>query len=274
MIVYVDGHFVDKTSASVTPDSQGFLYGFGIFETLKVVGGRPLFIDQHLDRLRKGCKTLNLQDVVKPEEMKASMLKLLKYNALEEGRIRLNYFKKNHGIGIVMECSSQTYDGALYQTGIAIGCSDIRRNPLSPLSYIKSMNYAENILAREQAVTRGYHEAMLLNIYGHICEGSVSNLFWVREGTVYTPSLECGVLAGTVRGMVLNLCREKSLPVIEGAYTLEDIDRAEEVFATNALMGVMPVRSIENKSYNSAKGKIGQMLREEYEQLMGTDDEL
>jgi len=139
--------------------------------------------------------------------------------------------------------------------------AEARRNEFSKLTGIKSMNYAENILEKEAAIRKGFDEALFLNTQGQVAEGCVANIFWVKDGIVSTPSLDCGILEGTARARVIKKCEELEIPVREGAYVLEELYRADELFVTNALMDVMPVCLLEDKSFEIGRYQVVTQLQ-------------
>jgi len=127
---------------------------------------------------------------------------------------------------------------------LCLARSEWRRNERSPLVRHKALSYMDNVLALAAARRRGADEVYFLNSQARLTEGATSNLFWVRRGAVHTPAVGCGLLPGITRGIVLDICREETLPVREGAFPDADLIEAEEVFCTNGLRGVMGVRSL------------------------------
>ena len=140
-----------------------------------------------------------------------------------------------------------------YNKGFAVGISRIKRNQHSPLVYIKSTNYLESILAREEAVQNGWDEALFENVTGYLTEGSVSNLFLVKERVVFTPSVECGLLPGIIRGKVLKIALGLGYQTMEAHLTSSDLFAASEAFLTNSLMGVMPLVKASAQAVGSGK---------------------
>ena len=123
------------------------------------------------------------------------------------------------------------------------------------------MNYTENILEKEAAVRKGFDEALFLNTQGQVAEGCVANIFWVKAREVYTPAVACGILEGTARARVIQQCLELGMPIHEGSYRPEELFDADEVFLTNALMGIMPVSRLEDKLFNLGDYPVTTQLR-------------
>ncbi|MCM8762155.1 MAG: aminotransferase class IV, partial [Candidatus Omnitrophica bacterium] len=136
------------------------------------------------------------------------------------------------------------------------------RNENSPVVYIKSLNYLENILARMEARKNKCDDAILLNTSGYLTSATVSNLFFVKKGRLYTPSLKCGVLKGTIRGLIFDTSKRNDIEIQEGRYTLDDLKDADEIFLTNTLMGVMPIKEIKGV-FKSKNFTLSRFLKEE-----------
>jgi 4-amino-4-deoxychorismate lyase len=213
----------------------GFLCGLGLFETLLVRSG-PLFLKEHLDRLNLGLETLELEVRVEPSYVE----ELVRRFNISDCVLRLTVSEKN----IVASTRPVPYFPEDWERGFSIALSELRRNPSSRLTYLKSLAYADNMLERERARHRGRDEAFFLNTRGELAEGSASNLFFVKDSRLHTPSVECGLLAGIIRRWVI-----ERFDVIEGAHPLDELLRADEIFLTNSVMGIMPVSYFEDKAY-------------------------
>ncbi|MCW5590096.1 MAG: aminotransferase class IV family protein [Legionellales bacterium] len=134
--------------------------------------------------------------------------------------------------------------------------TSIRRNEFSPLCNIKSLSYLDNVLARREAVKNGADEGILLNTKGNVAEASAANIFMVnRDGIVITPRLEDGALPGITRGMIINICKELDIEISESVITQQELLSAKEVFLTNSLIEIQPVKKIDHQLIN--KGAIG-----------------
>ena len=140
------------------------------------------------------------------------------------------------------------YAGKVSDTRVRTEYSKIRRNETSPLTYHKTLNYAENLMERRKAAQQGFDEAVFLNGKGEITEGTVSNVFFVKDGKIYTPPVSCGMLPGIMREYV---CR--SFQAEETVIWPEDIELYDEMFLTNSLMGVMPAESLGEHRFHSVK---------------------
>ena len=228
---------------------SGYFFGRGVFETI-LVKDKPIFLKEHISRLNEGIKILNIGDKVIEEDI----LNIINKHNIKYCGLKIVVTEKN----IVLEKRDIPYKSDDYLKGFSLKLSNINRNSKSKLSYIKSINYLENILEREEALNSGYNEVLFLNEKGYLSEGSMSNIFIIKDKEIYTPSIKCGLLPGIVRNFLI-----KEYKIIEKELTLEDIMMADEIFITNSLLGIMRISKFGNRILT--ENKITIMLREEYE---------
>ena len=228
---------------------SGYFFGRGVFETI-LVKDKPIFLKEHISRLNEGIKILNIGDKVIEEDI----LNIINKHNIKYCGLKIVVTEKN----IVLEKRDIPYKSDDYLKGFSLKLSNINRNSKSKLSYIKSINYLENILEREEALNSGYNEVLFLNEKGYLSEGSMSNIFIIKDKEIYTPSIKCGLLPGIVRNFLI-----KEYKIIEKELTLEDIMMADEIFITNSLLGIMGISKFENRILT--ENKITIMLRKEYE---------
>lgn len=202
--VFLNGNFVEKDKVTVSPLEAGFLYGFGLFETLRSYQGKPFLLDRHLERLFSSARTLGLRSTFSEQEIRKATLQLLEINGLSDAYIKIVLSKKQEAsvdthsqeptdsdlLIIVREL--QVYPPDLYDQGMKTVVVDIRQNEGSPIPHLKSLNFLNNILAREEARQKGALEGIMLNNQDLVAEGAMSNLFVVKGETVATPALETG----------------------------------------------------------------------------------
>ncbi|MHB8075281.1 aminotransferase class IV [Desulfosporosinus fructosivorans] len=234
---------------TVSSQDRLALFGFGLFETLLITEVGPHFLDLHWQRMNKGATLLglNLQD-------KNEWAKLVqKY--IEENPSPYPYALRVTLSGgsplaslpsqILFHKRALPYTPAQYTLGIRLYSLPSPRNERSPLVSIKSTNYLENILAKEEALRNNAEEGLWLNTQGYISEGTMSNLFFIKDEVLFTPSLVSGCLPGTRRQLILDLAQSLQITICEGLYRSTNLLSADEVFMTNSLMGIMPVRQID-----------------------------
>ncbi|NQT06372.1 MAG: branched-chain-amino-acid transaminase [Candidatus Omnitrophica bacterium] len=256
MKIFVNNRIVDEKKASISIFDRGFLYGDGIFETMRSYNGRVLALDRHLDRLYSSAKVIDLKIKLGRESIKKQIYKLIRINGLKdayirlaatrgEGRVGLNAVTAKSSSVVIIVKHFTPYPAAFYEKGISLYTSSVRRNAESPLSSIKSLNYLNNILARMDAQKRGADDALLLNTKGFVAESAVSNIFMIKRKGLITPSLNSGILPGVTREIVLSIAKKAGLKAIERKVSPRELKGADEVFLTNTLMEVMPVVKID-----------------------------
>ncbi|WP_107994751.1 aminotransferase class IV [Trichococcus paludicola] len=266
MKVFLNTAYLEEDAALISPLSPGFMYGYGVFETIRVSGKQALFLDQHYTRMVRALSVLGMTCPYQETDLQPIIEKLLKLNGVSEGFVKVVCSKPtpekqaHQEADILILTGMKTYKEE-YATGLKVCLADARRNEFSKLVSIKSMNYAENILEKEAAVQRGFDEALFLNTQGQVAEGCVANIFWVKAREVYTPAAACGILEGTARERVIQQCLELGMPIHEGSYLQEELFDADEVFLTNALMGIMPVSRLEDKYFDLKEYQVVPQLR-------------
>lgn len=243
----------------ITGEDRLALYGYGLFETMLVDENQVRFSRLHWERLTAGARSLAIAAPTWEEwpDLLASFLTRRTIDAALEGshpfglRITLTGGNPSKGIPpeLLMTTRTIPYTNRQYQDGVTLCVLSQPRNERSLLAGIKSTNYLENLLAKQTAAASGADEGLWLNTQEKVAEGTVSNIFWVREGKLYTPSLASGCLSGTRRAVVLELAAQMSIDLHVGEYSLASLIAAEEIFLTNALMGIMPVRQIGTQSF-------------------------
>lgn len=232
----------------ITIDS-GYFFARGVFETI-LVKEKPIFLEEHINRLNNGINVLQIGESVEIEDIN----KIIKDFNIKNCALKIVVTEKN----IVLETRDILYKSGDYLRGFSLKVADVIKNSTSKLTYIKSINYLENLLEREEALKEGYNEVIFLNEKGYVCEGSLSNIFIVKDGIIFTPKVNSGLLPGVVREYVI-----KNHHVIEKEIILDEVMNADEIFITNSLLGIMGVSKFENRILTENKMTI--KIREEYE---------
>jgi branched-chain amino acid aminotransferase group I len=284
-IIYLNGKLVPRFEAKLSPFDHGFLYGYGLFETMRAYDGRIFRLDSHVTRLRCSAESIGLtHSILTTEEgkdcLKAACEATLEANELSNARIRLTVSAGEGGMTPDPDtCSSPTVlvtaqnlvplPPEKYETGFKATISFLRRNSQSPLSQLKSTCYMENILVRTAARAAGCDEAIFLNEQGYLTEGSTTNVFLVRDGELITPCFESGVLPGITRDAVLEMARTSNIKATERWVELNELIEAEEAFLTNSILELMPLVSVEGRTIGSGKaGKLTKDLLFAYRKLV------
>ncbi|MFQ5474073.1 MAG: aminotransferase class IV, partial [Dehalococcoidia bacterium] len=267
--VYVNGAYVPEEEATVPALDGGVLFGRGVFETFRARQGAVYRLDQHLDRLRAGAETLSIALPTARAELPTIVRELARRCELDDARVRLTLTAGPEGgePSLLIQARPTTdYPPTMYERGATAVVASVRRNETSPLAGIKTLNYLDNVLAREAARSDGTDEAIILNNRGLVADGSAFNVFVVRDGGLRTPTREDGALPGVTRGAVLELASEAGIAVKETDITQDDLRTADEAFLTNAIAGVMPLVSVDGaKIGNGRPGPLTRRIGAVYE---------
>ncbi|MGN0294095.1 MAG: aminotransferase class IV [Lachnospiraceae bacterium] len=247
-------------SGSLAVADDGFYFGLGVFETIFVQNGCPVLEQYHMERLLSGLDSLGISlpcdDIAKlREQMQMVMAAFEKENPDAKAGYVLKVCATASNLKITAR--KNTYTEQDYIKGFELRISPVLRNETSPFTAIKSLNYGDNILEKRRAHREGFDEPVFLNSQGFLTEGATTNLFGVLDGQLITPSVSCGLLPGTVRRYLL-----ERYPVREMQITPELLKQCQEVFVTNALLGIMPVTQFEDHSYKH--GDMTRKIRLEY----------
>jgi branched-subunit amino acid aminotransferase/4-amino-4-deoxychorismate lyase len=258
-VIYLNKTMVEATKARVAPVSSAMLYGRGVFTTLAIYDSNPFLWSKHWQRLiahadkldidHTGCNEKNVGDALK---------KLISVNQLKDGRARVIMLSRSgRDIWKTKMAGSKKTDLLIMTgdppkapaNGFSLAVSPFRTNTFSPLTGIKSLNYLSNVLAWEEAQSRDFDEAVVLNERGEISSATTANLFWVKEGTVHTPALSTGAIAGVTRECVIDIASKHFIPLLEGVYEMGDLTDASEIFLTSSGLGVAPVTTFDFRRY-------------------------
>lgn len=269
----LNGEIYKNKDKTIEPTSQAFMFGYGLFETMKILNGKILFFDEHLKRLKSACKTLKLELNQREEKIKKDSYKLLQEQGIENGVLKILYAKGNDENYLFLTTRENSYSKDDYKNGFNLMISQYKRNQDSILTFVKSNNYMENILIKQESKEFGFDEVLFLNTDDYVAEGATSNVFWIKGKIVYTPSIECGLLPGIVREKVIESCTNLGIKMIIGKFKQEELINAEEVFITNSVMDIMPVSKINKKIFNIDENIITHNIVKEYRKLIGEECE-
>ena len=251
----LDGKILPVSGIGLKHVYRGFLYADGIFETLRVRNYHIFRRDWHWERLEKGADICGISVHVTKNNLERNVVRLLRTMQLKDAYVRVNLWRKQPpGFDpgekrdshlMILAKPFKAYPAKIYRNGVrCILSKTITKNPDSPVTYIKSLSFLEPVLARLEAKNRGYDDAILLNTKDSLSEAAVSNIFFVRKETVCTPSVECGLLPGITRKIIIELCGKYGIQLKEGVFSVKDITEADEIFLTNTLAGIIPVAEI------------------------------
>lgn len=277
--VNLNGHIDD--SASISVFDHGFLFGDSIYEVVVTFKGRPCFLDRHLARLHNSAKGLGLKIPWTNEALKEQINRTLASAGNEESYIRLVVTR---GVGeididpssckephfVIYVTDLKPYPEHCFTQGIHVSLVSVKRNQKEALNpEIKTGNYLNNVLAKMEAGRSGAMDALMLNAQGFLTECTTSNFFFYQDGALRTPSLDCGILEGITREVVIRLAQENGLVVEEGEWPPEMLENIDEAFLTGTIKRIMPITLLDGHPVGTGKpGPVTRKLMNLYDKLL------
>jgi branched-chain amino acid aminotransferase len=279
--VWINGKLFDKSDAKISVFDHGLLYGDGVFEGIRIYGGKVFRLREHIERLYESARHILLEVPLNREQITQAVLDTVKSNAKQDGYIRLVITRGAGSLGldphkcsdpqvIVIVDDISLYPVEFYDKGLRVVTASIIRNHPNALNpRIKSLNYLNNILAKIEADRAGCQEAIMLNHNGEVAECTADNIFVVKHGVLRTPHLVAGILEGVTRNAVIELARAAKITVQEMALTRHDVYSADECFLTGTAAEVAPIAECDGRPIGTGKpGPLTRQLRERFHQLV------
>lgn len=256
---FINGGFVSGSNARISIDDAGFQYGDGVFETVRSYKGKPFKLEEHIGRLFSSLKELRYNPYFDKTYIKSAIYELLSKNKLSQNDSYIKIIVTRKGYGekfhydlqikpglIIIAKKLDPYPDEYYKNGIKIITSNLKRSAIGGDLYkFKLLNYFENIYVRNEAYRNQSFEGIFTTRDRLVLEGSMSNIFYIKNGTVFTPPLTQNILPGITRQVIINLCRENNIKISERRIHYFDIIKADEIFLSNSIMEIMPVREID-----------------------------
>jgi len=264
-VVWIDGGVVPAAEARIPVTDHGLLYGDGLFEGIRVFGGRVFRLDDHMARFAAGARALALAPPGGIDRVRSVVLETVRAHGQAEAYVRLILTRGEGALGvdpttcgeprlICLADQIAIYPEDKLSRGIDLVTASLRRPPADVLDpQVKSLNYLNNVLAKLEARQRGADEALLLNLAGKVAEASVANLFACRDGSLATPPASDGALEGITRRTILELAGDLGIPAGERTLGRQDLFAADEVFLTGSGAGLVPVRSLDARVLGEGK---------------------
>ncbi|ASS48767.1 MAG: hypothetical protein A3D31_06510 [Candidatus Fluviicola riflensis] len=280
LFVNNNGKIMSNTGPTIMAGNRGYTYGDGLFESLRILNGKVLNMEQHFNRLIEGSKVLKMRfpSFYTPEFFEGHIAELIKLSKIEEGgRVRLSIDRIGGGT-YLPDVNEVSYFIEVYPMennlfglnakGLEVDLYQDIKKTKTPLSNFKTKNGIIYVLAAIAAKEKGLDDMLLTNEKGQILESSHSNIFVVSNGVLYTPSLADGCLAGTMRMQVINLALKNGLKVYECPILPSNLLVADEVFLTNAVRGITWIGGYRTKRYfNTTARKIVAFLNDAWENI-------
>lgn len=279
--IYINGQYFSREDAKISVYDHGLLYGDGVFEGMRIYGGKVFRLDQHLVRLWESASAIALPMEISIDKLTADVNECVAKNGLKDGYIRLVVTRGSGALGLdPYKCSNpqviiivdkiSLYPDEMYQNGLElVTASTIRNHPAALSPRIKSLNYLNNIMAKMEGLKAGCVEALMLNIKGEVAECTGDNIFIVKNGKLSTPPIDAGILEGITRGAVLELALEAGIPTAEHPMTRHDIFVADECFLTGSAAEVIAAVKLDDRVIGTGKpGPITIQLNEAFRKLV------
>lgn len=278
-MIYLNNKLVPENKALISVFDHGFLYGDGIYETLRIYKGVIFKLEEHVHRLFRSAEMIGLKIPKSAKEITKAVYKTVMSNRQSEAVVRITISRGTGPLGldpslctiptfVIMSHAFRNYPAKYYEKGVPVSIVNTRRNygpALDPR--IKSLNFLNNVLAKIEAKGNASHEALMMNYQGYVAEGTVSNVFFInRNGVLCTPGLKVGILDGITRGIILNIAGELKIKTKEGCFRRNDLYNAEEVFITNTSMEVMPVTCVDDIRIGSKAGNLTGLIHIKYKE--------
>jgi branched-chain amino acid aminotransferase len=269
--VWVDGRLQDAAQPALRVSDHGILVGDGVFETAKVVDGRAIALTRHLRRLRHSADGLGLAVPLADAELAAAVTEVIEANQPGVGRLRLTVTGGPGPLGSQRGEEGPTIVIATGPLGPWPPTADVvvvpwPRNERGAVAGLKTISYAENVVALAHAHERGAGEALFANTAGLLCEGTGSNVFLEVGGRLVTPPLTSGCLAGITRDLLLEVT-----DAVEADVTMAELARTEEAFLTSSTRDVQPIAHVDDRSLPLAPGPLTEAAAKEFIDLLESD---
>lgn len=283
--IWLNTGLVEEQEARISVFDHGLLYGDGVFEGIRVYGGKVFELDAHIRRLFESARVIRLPVPMAKETLADAVETTVRANGVEDGYIRLvvtrgvgtlglNPFTCQKGNVFIIADRIQLYPDELYEKGMkVISAATVRNHPLALPPQVKSLNYLNNILAKIEALDSKVPEAIMYSHEGYVAEATGDNVFVVKNSVVYMPPVEAGSLEGITRAVVIRLARKEGLEIVEKNLTRYDLYVCDEFFLTGTAAEVIGVVEIDGRTIGDGTvGPITRLLRERfYRYVRGKD---
>jgi branched-chain amino acid aminotransferase len=275
--VFLNDKLIDIDKACISVTDSGFLYGAGLFETMRSYNGVVFALKDHLDRLFFSARTLSINLAYDRKYITDVIYKVLQANKLTDARLRLTVSngpmsqsdEQGKATLLITAAKLQPYPAEYYKKGVLVVLCPFRQNAGEPTCGHKTTSYFSRMIALNRAHQKRAAEALWFTTDNRLAEGCISNVFLVKDSVLHTPPIETPVLAGIARKTVCQIALKNSIKLVEKELYIDDVLGAEEIFLTNVIMQIMPVTAVEKHAVSD--GKVGMMtkkLRKSYDELV------
>lgn len=267
----MNGQYIEEQDLKISPFDHGFLYGLGFFETFRTYEGTAIYLQEHFSRLLQALKEYRIRFPYTIDEL-INVIEKLNAQDGKEGYFRLNVSAGVHPIGLApSEYTEPTV--ILFRKELpkmvrgtekeAVWLKTLRNSPEQQIRY-KSHHYGNNVRARLELPSLASQEGFFTDNRGVVAEGITSNIFWIKDGILYTPSTKLGILPGITRKIVINIAKELQIPVREGSFLTWELEQADECFITTAVQELVPISHIGQVRFAGSEGRHYKKLHNAY----------
>jgi branched-chain amino acid aminotransferase len=280
ILININGVLAAPEEARISVFDRGFLYGDSVYEVTQTIRGIPFRLDLHLERLRKSASKIGLSILTTDLELKKQIARTL--IALDEPTVYLRLVVTRGGEEeisldpntpgreniVIIAKELKPYPIEWYEKGVRVIIADTIRNPLESIDpNVKSGNYLNNVMAFGEASKIGAYDAIMLNHHGEVTEATTSNVWMIKDGTIYTPPLRSGLLEGLTRKALLQISQHAKIPVFEKTITPQELFEADEIFLSSTTKKLIPITTLNEKKIGTGlPGPLTQQLRQLYDQ--------
>lgn len=276
MYAYINGEIVRNEEVRISPFDHGFLYGIGVFETFRTYSGKPFLLDEHIKRLNSSLRDINISFELTTAEAEDILFSLKKANGWEDAYVRLNVSAGEGEIGLqtapYVKPNVIVFQKELKPAGPIAEKQAVwlrtRRNSPEGEYRLKSHHYLNSMFGKREAGADPAIEGLFLTEAGFVAEGVVSNVFWIKNNTLYTPAIETGILNGITRQFVIKTAHRAGLQVEEGLYLPHHVQMADEVFVTNSIQEIVPLSRIGDNLFPGVRGAAVTKLFKQYREAV------
>jgi len=280
--VFLNDKLVDIDKASISVTDSGFLYGAGLFETMRSHNGVVFALTDHLDRLFAAADVLSINNPYDREYIAEAINKVLVANKLTDARLRLTLTngpmaeseEQRKSTLLITATKFQSYPPEYYKKGVMVVLCPFKQNPIDPTSGRKTTSYFSRMIALNLAHQKRAAEAIWFTVDNRLAEGCISNVFLVKDSVLYTPPINTPVLPGVARKTVCLLAGQNSIKLTEKDLSIDDLLGADEIFLSNVIMQVMPIMKVENHIVGDGRvGDVTKKLQTSFDQLVKSECE-
>ena len=275
--VFLNDKLVDIDKATISVSDSGFLYGAGLFETMRSHNGVVFALTDHLDRLFASADVLSINNPYEREYIAEAINKVLVANKLTDARLRLTLTngpiseseEQRKSTLLITAAKFQSYPPEYYKKGVLVVLCPFKQNPIDPASGRKTTSYFSRMISLNLAHQKRAAEAIWFTLDNRLAEGCISNVFLVKDSVLYTPPINTPVLPGVARKTVCLLARQNSIKLTEKDLSIDDLLGADEIFLTNVIMQVMPITKVEKHTVGDGRvGDVTKKLQTCFDQLV------